>query len=108
MLSDSLSNSADPIDNSTTATHATTSSSPSSASTVPTPPDFSAVQHAGMIQQQHQQFAKQLEGACFSLDVDAQSVARSMHSFHSHAHAGAGFEMVPNDPFGLDASLFSV
>lgn len=82
-------------DNITTATH--TTSSPISA--IRTPDDYPALSHLHM---QQQQFVKQLEGACFDLN------AADVHSY-SHAHAAAArFGMVPNDPFGLDASLFSI
>jgi hypothetical protein len=80
-------------DSVTTATH----SSP--ISTVRTPPDFCpAVAH---VQHQHHGFAKQLDTrsggtACFDLDEAAE-----LHAYH------ARFEMAP-DPFGLDASLFSI
>jgi hypothetical protein len=77
-------------DNINTATH----SSP--ISTIRTPPDFSAAVHM-----QHQQFAKQLDGAtCFDLD-SVVSVTGSLHPYQT------GFEMA-QDPFGLDASLFSI
>jgi hypothetical protein len=89
-------------------THPTTSTS-SPISAVRTPPDYSA-----SMQIQHPQFAKQLENAAF--DLDAASQADTLHSYHGryHGHAGhhvgaARVEMVvPNDPFGLDASLFSI
>ena len=88
----------------TTATH----SSP--ISTVRTPPDFPSAAAAHM-QHQHHRFAKQLDTssgatACFDLDsaLDAASVAGELGAYHPEA---AGFEMVC-DPFGLDASLFSI
>jgi hypothetical protein len=81
----------------TTATH----SSP--ISTVRTPPDFPSTT-AVHAQHQHHRFAKQLDTsssatACFDLDsaLDAASVELG----------AAGSEMVC-DPFGLDASLFSI
>jgi hypothetical protein len=79
------------------AVSATHHSSP--VSIVRTPPDFSAV---GMLGQHHhhQQFRKQLDGgdvaaACFDLGEAGEVLA-----YH------AGFEI--QDPFGLDASLFSI
>lgn len=74
-------------DNVTTAAH----SSP--ISTVRTPPDFSAAVH---MQHHQHQFVKQLDGvgadaACFDPE----------EAYHS------GFGMA-QDPFGLDASLFSI
>jgi hypothetical protein len=88
----------------TTATH----SSP--ISTVRTPPDFPSAA-ATRMQHQHHGFAKQLDTsngatACFDLDsaLDAASVAGELGAYHPGA---AGFEMVC-DPFGLDASLFSI
>jgi hypothetical protein len=77
-------------DNITTATH----SSP--ISMVRTPPDFTTVLHG-----QHQQFAKQLDSAPACFDLDEAPGAGELHVYH------AGFEML-QDPFGIDASLFSI
>jgi hypothetical protein len=85
-----------------TATH----SSPISA--VRTPPDFSAT--AAYVQHQHPGFDKQpytTSGtACFDLDsaLDAATVAGGLGAYHPGV---TEFEMVC-DPFGLDASLFSI
>jgi hypothetical protein len=82
----------DAADRVPTATH----SSP--ISTVRTPPDFSnAAVH------QHQ-FAKQLDSGGVSFDFDSASVAGELGAYHP---AAAGYEMMC-DPFGLDASLFSI
>jgi hypothetical protein len=79
-------------DSITTATH----SSP--ISTVRTPPDFPAA--AGHAQHKHR-FTKQLDGASAYFDLDEASVEAAVLAYH------AGFGM-GQDPFGLDASLFSI
>jgi hypothetical protein len=79
-------------DNTTTATH---HSSP--ISSVRTPPDLPAAVH---MQHHQQQFCEKLDGvgaaACFDLDSAGEVLV-----YH------ARFEVV-QDPFGLDASLFSI
>ncbi len=82
-------------DNVAAATHL---SSP--ISTVRTPPDFSAAALMPLQQQRH--FAKQLEGpearvACYAIDNSSGEVLAYQ----------AGLEIL-HDPFGLDASLFSI
>jgi hypothetical protein len=79
-------------DNITTATH---HSSP--ISSVRTPPDFPAAAH---MQHHQQQFGKKLDSAGAAVCFDLYSAGEVL-AYH------AGFE-IAQDPFGLDASLFSI
>lgn len=78
----------------------TTVSHSSPISVARTPSYSSTVAHM----QHHAQFAKLLDGACS--DLDDTTVVGSLNPYHTHVDAG--FEVVPHDPFGLDASLFSI
>jgi hypothetical protein len=79
-------------DNITTSTH-----HPSPISSVRTPPDFPAAVH---LQHYQKQFGKKLDSAGAAVCFDHDSAGEVL-AYH------AGFETV-QDPFGLDASLFSI